>query len=161
MIAPLRATHRRLMRVLVVALPVAAYAAYSARPEPVIQPREVTDAVMSSGASVARSPGPYRGELNNGVGLEVSLEADGRQLVVRPDAEPALPALLAYWVDELVDPDGLPATARLLGPLGSAFSRLDLPTDATLPGTLLAYSLGHQELVGSVQLPVQTLEEDR
>ncbi|MEC4675018.1 MAG: hypothetical protein VST68_12590 [Nitrospirota bacterium] len=76
-------------------------------------------------------------------------------LVIR-SVDPLLkPDLLVYWVPETVQGNSLPEFAVLLGELmGQAFRRMPFPTATTTDqGSLVFYSLGHQEVFTQFPIP--------
>lgn len=90
--------------------------------------------------------------------FEISVEENPTNtstLVIR-SVDPLLkPDLLVYWVPETVQGNSLPENAVLLGELmGQAFRRMPFPTTITTDqGSLVIYSLGHQEVHTQFPLP--------
>ncbi len=78
------------------------------------------------------------------VGANVVVELEPQRDLRRPD-------LLVYWMPASQDADAFPAKARLLGRLAATTARrFSLPE---AQGSLVLYSLGHQERVATATLP--------
>ena len=90
--------------------------------------------------------------------FEIAIEADSSNtsvLIIR-SVDPLLkPDLLVYWVPESIQNNSLPEHAILLGELmGTSFRHMTLPSAAsTQPGSLVIYSLAHQEVFTQFLLP--------
>ncbi len=153
MIAPLRRRHRWTTAALAVALPVAYVVALAARPdEPVVDklPPALAPAVAGPvdadlGLLIEDPPLAAR---TRGEGSRWWLELEPVSAVVRPE-------VLVYWSPSPAKAGRLPADAYLMGGLAGARARaFELPAAALgNAGTLVLYSLGHQETVASAHLP--------
>ncbi len=151
MIAPLRRRHRLMTASLAVVVPVLYVVALTARPdEPVAQ----LPAALAS---------PPAGELDNDFGelftdpqIVVRSRSDGTTwwLELEPRRPIARPEVLAYWSRSAAT-GRLPEDAYLIGSLtGDRTRAFELPREALgRAGTLVLYSLGHQEIVASTRLP--------
>ena len=90
--------------------------------------------------------------------FEIAVEEDSAtmsSLIIR-SVEPLLkPDLLVYWAAEPSQNISLPENAILLGELmGQTFRRMPFPKPtATDQGTLVIYSLGHQEVFTQFLIP--------
>lgn len=152
MIAPLRRRHRLTVASLAVALPVLYVVALAARPdEPVVD--QLPPALAEAAAGEVDQD---FGELVTDPAVAVRSRTDGAQWWVEldPGAPIALPEVLVYWTPSTVA-DRLPEDAFLIGSLAGARARAHgMPRDALgRDGTLVLYSLGHQEVVASAPLP--------
>ncbi len=136
MIRPLRRRHRLWIALLSLTLPVGVGLGLAARPE---APRGES---RSSGLDWTKAR-----ELE---GLDLSLLTDpsDASLWVRPSVDAQRPDVLVYLTSEPPGLDSLPRDAHLVGSLaGVRPRRLELG-DAR-GSTLVLYSLGHQEVLGS------------
>ena len=90
--------------------------------------------------------------------FEIGIETDSsnRSSLLIRSVDPLLkPDLLVYWVPETIQNNSLPENAMLLGELmGTSFRHMTLPSAAsTQPGSLVIYSLAHQEVFTQFLLP--------
>jgi len=94
------------------------------------------------------------GEHTFEIGIE-TYSSSTSSLIIR-SVDPLLkPDLLVYWVPESSQNNSLPENAMLLGELmGTSFRHMTLPTAATTEqGSLVIYSLAHQEVFTQFLLP--------
>ena len=152
MIAPLRRRHRWLTASLALVVPVLYVVALAARPgEPVVEelPAPLAEA---AGGQVEQD----LGELFGDPAVAGRSRSDGYDwwLELTPAEPIAQPEVLVYWSRSEVE-GGLPEEAYLLGGLAGDRTRTwRLPHEILgLSGTLVLYSLGHQEVVASASLP--------
>ena len=161
MIAPLRRRHRLMTMALAIAVPVLYVVALAARPDEPVTPQ----------LPAALAPAPA-GEVDNDFGelfsdppIVVRSRTDGSRqrragvppkwwLELEPRAPLARPEVLVYWSKSPAT-DRLPEDAWLIGGLaGDRVRAFELPLEAMgLAGYLVLYSLGHQEVVASAELP--------
>ena len=90
--------------------------------------------------------------------FEIGIETDSpttSSLIIRSVNPLLKPDLLVYWVPESIQNNSLPDKALLLGELmGTSFRHMTLPTAATTePGSLVIYSVAHQEVFTRFTLP--------
>ncbi len=76
-------------------------------------------------------------------------------LIIRSIHPLLKPDLLVYWIPESIQNHSLPEHALLLGELmGTSFRHMTLPTAPTTePGSLVIFSLAHQEVFSHFTLP--------
>ncbi len=152
MIRRLRDWHRRVVTLLILALPIA-YAAIVARRPPA---RESAAPILPD----------LRGRVPNGPDFLLLAEPGIRALLLAmpgsspdallivPDGDPAIPDLLAYWSPTAGDGRALPADAMLIGALRGRQQVLPLPEPGQRPGGyIILYSLVRDEILAAVQLP--------
>lgn len=152
MIAPLRRRHRLRTAALLVAVPVLLALALAARPSP---PR-----VEARPAALAPGPDPRGGDVETlpvfgefDVTVHAWQTADGPVIGITPGEPLARPAVLVYWTPAPPG-DGLPDDALLLGAVADRGRTYAVPPAAAgRDGHLVLYSLGHQEVVASGELP--------
>ena len=155
MIRTLRRRHRRMIWTLAIIVPVLFVAALLARPTPPI----------ADGLALEATPA-YPTEVNAwddlwpSVPITTRLLADrmpAEQLAVELTPTEALlrPDVLVYWVPGEVQEAALPETSYLLGALqGTEPQVWPLPEEARyVSGTLLLYSLPHDEVIAHTSLP--------
>jgi hypothetical protein len=158
-ILPLRRLHRVAFAVLVVVLPVVFAAGLAARRPPPTMDR--LPAALQDGAVPLAFVHVERHTVWAGRDVTVRLRADAdppSRAEVEVSSGEAIdrPDLLLYWADSGSAPAAaLPAGARLLGGwAGVGTRRLALSPDAIARGgTLVLYSLGLQEVVGTLAMP--------
>ncbi len=90
--------------------------------------------------------------------FEIGIETDSSatsSLIIRSVNPLLKPDLLVYWIRETIKDNTLPEDAMLLGELmGTSFRHMTLPTAATTEeGSLVIYSLAHQEVFSQFLLP--------
>lgn len=158
MIRPLRRRHLHVFSLLLLVVPVSFWAALQSRKGPTVMsrlPMPLTTHALPEGARELAAQVPewdppllasrlYRSPQG---GLLVELAPKGH--LKQPD-------LLLYWSGEpSPQRDSLPSSLRLLGSFsGSHAQAYPLPPEAEgASGGLILYSLAHQEIFSSVQLP--------
>lgn len=152
MIRRLRRRHRLWTTALAVVVPIGFVAALAARPA-----RPVGEAAAGSDMPRARAIADWSsiGELPISGAIEPWRGA--RILALTPREPLARPDLLVYWspggAPEPPAGGALPPDVVLLGALGEAEERYRLPP-GTAAGTVVIYSLGHHEVVGSIAVAV-------
>ncbi len=158
MIAPLRRRHRWMTGGLAIALPVLYVVALSARPDEPIT-LELPSTLAEAGTAGGQSPGQLDndlGELFTDPPIAVKSRSDGASwwVELEPRTAVALPEVLVYWSRSSAT-GRLPDDAYLIGGMAGDRTRVfELPADALgHAGTLVLYSLGHQEVVASTRLP--------
>ena len=157
MIAPLRRRHRWTTAVLAVAVPVLYVVALAARPdEPVVvslppewSPAPAGKVEADLGLLIEDPPVVVRARGDG------SSDVKSWGLELEPIEPIARPKMLVYWSASPPTAGRLPEAATLLGGLAGRHARtFELPVAARgHAGTLVLYSLGHQEIVASAPLP--------
>lgn len=155
MIAPLRRRHRLTTTVLALAVPVLYGIALTGRPA---EPTADALPPALAGASPAGELIHDYGALFAGQAVATRLRGAGpdRWIELEPRGPIARPEVLVYWTPETAGPaDRLPQDAFLLGALAGLRPRtFAVPAGALgRDGRLVLYSLGHQEVVATAQLP--------
>jgi len=158
MIRELRARHRAVFAVLAVGLPIGLGFALASRGSvPPISPGSPGPIEAAAGVPSGTPEVDTRARAGD-VELRVRMwrpEADGAvALELRAARDLELPDVLVYWADSDQARE-LPPNAVLLGPLAGTRARCwRLPRRAPgVAGRLYLYSLGHQELAASLELP--------
>ncbi len=131
MIRRLRTRHRRIFLLLAAVLPAVVVLGLSGRPRFPLVPGPA----LLSGESSTLDFG----------GLPVRATRDGSQLLLQPERDPAAPDVVVIWSAAGLQ-DGV-----VIGTLAGR-----QPRQVALPGPrgrLFLYSLGHDELLGSAELP--------
>lgn len=161
MIAPLRRRHRWLTGLLAVVVPVLYALALIARPAAVSEglPEALSLAVPGSGQVVVPDLA------FDGLPLSARVMKDGAdwKIEIVPSEPLAKPEVLAYWTPADSSAETLSADAWLLGAVGGIRPQAFGVPEAVQGrgGRLVLYSLGHQEVLGSVALPaIGSLPED-
>ncbi len=162
MIAPLRRRHRLMTASLAVVVPVLYVVALTARPE---ETTAVLPLALSEGSTAdsGKAGGANPGDLDNDFGelftdprVVVRSRSDGTTwwLELEPRQPITRPEVLVYWSRSAAT-GRLPEDAYLIGSLAGDRARaFELPQEALgRAGTLVLYSLGHQEIVASTRLP--------
>ena len=143
MIGPLRRRHRRTMVALAVLVPAGFWLGIAARPD---WPGGAAAAAPDAAGMEAEGMEPLEG-----LGL---LAAVGpRTLELLPTEDLQRPDVLVYLSGEPGPHAALPADAHLLGGLKGLEPRAFPLPDGASTRTLVLFSLGHQEVVGSAPLP--------
>ncbi|MEM7350286.1 MAG: hypothetical protein AAF657_05740 [Acidobacteriota bacterium] len=154
MIAPLRRRHRWMTMLLAVVLPVLYIVALAGRQaEPIMA---AVPSVLAVG-TVAGGEATAEGLAIEGlpVTARVVLSGSSWTLELTPSEPLARPEVLVYWSDTAGPAERLPDGAYLLGAFGGVRAQAYAVSEAVMgrPGSLVLYSLGHQEVLGSVALP--------
>ena len=149
MIRALRVRHRITFAVLALALPLGLAAALSSRQQ---VPR--LNAHHNGNVAQPDMHASVRDSIVGFDGIVLSLrtwnENGLRTLEIRPQRDLEQPDVLVYWADS-TKTSGLPEPSVLLGALaGTQPRRFTLPREVH-GGRLYLYSLGHQELIGSLE----------
>jgi len=154
MIAPLRGRHRLMIGLIAPLVIVLFVLALKARP---------SLPVMDEPPAALVEPSPGDGEVlferpelfsRPAIAGRVRATATGLQLELEPREAPRLPSVLVYWTAAASPPSIADlASARLLGPLDDTRTQVFPLPDSARGGYLVLYSLGHQELVASAELP--------
>lgn len=165
MIRPLRQRHRLLLTSLALLLPLAFAFALRARKAPA--PAEAIPAVLQYAVSPASKILWERDNL--GPDLKISARVYGDALPptsllleLQPQSELNAPDILVYWSPQTSSTsDALLRGAYLLGTLAGKQKRIwPLPEAALqVEGTLLLYSLGHQQTLAIATLPLVEILE--
>lgn len=152
MIRRLRDTHRRVVTLLALTLPLGYTALLSRR-----------DRAPADPARLAVDVGG-RFAVGEAFSLLATPKIDARRLgtrgnwtpdalLIMPSGDPAIPDLLVYWSPNAGDGRQLPPDAILIGALrGSGDQMLPLPDPRMTGGHLILYSLGRGEIVAAVAM---------
>ena len=157
MIRTRRLIHRQMFLLLAFLIPALLFVGLAFRPE--IPPLAKPDLTLLSKAGfVPNMPDDLTRIQAGEHTFEIAIEADSSTtsfLLIR-SVDPLLkPDLLVYWVGESIQNNSLPENALLLGELmGTSFRHMTFPTaPSTQPGSLVIYSLAHQEVFTQFSLP--------
>ena len=174
MIAPLRRRHRLLAVILLTSVPVLYVIALAARPAVPVQEPLPPALAETTLVEVTHERLEVFGEFSvrTRIGKVPShsaarrLDTQGRQgdrltsvdpwaVELTPVTAIARPEVLVYWTPSAATGDGLPDGAYLLGHLAGRRPRALALPPAVLgrAGHLTLYSLGHQEILGTAELP--------
>ena len=153
MIAPLRRRHRWMTATFAVVVPVLYVVALAARPdEPVVARLPAALAEAAAGEAIDDF-----GELLADPAVVVRSRSDGSSwwIELDPSGPIARPEVLVYWSRSSATAGRLPEDAYLIGSLAGDRARAFKLPEAALgrAGTLVLYSLGHQETVASTRVP--------
>ena len=157
MIRTRRLIHRQMFLLLAFLVPALLFVGLAFRSE--VPPFSRPDLTLMTKAGFAPNiPGNLTriqaGEHTFEIGIETN-SSNTSSLSIR-SVDPLLkPDLLVYWVPETSQNNPLPENAMLLGELmGTSFRHMALPTAATTEqGSLVIYSLAHQEVFTQFLLP--------
>ncbi len=157
MIRTRRLMHRQMFLLLAFLIPALLFVGLAFRPD--VPPVSKPDITLLTKAGFAPTlPGNLTRIQAGEQGFEIGLEAKSpmtSSLIIRSVNPLLKPDLLVYWVPESIQNHSLPEHALLLGELmGTSFRHMTLPTAATTePGSLVIYSLAHQEVFTHFTLP--------
>ncbi len=157
MIRPRRLLHRQMFLLLAFLVPALLFVGLAFRPD--IPPVSKPDLTLLAQAGFASNipdnlTRVQAGEQSFDIGL-VRNSSTTSSLIIR-SVDPLLkPDLLVYWVPESIQDNSLPDNAILLGELmGTSFRHMTLPaTETTEQGSLIIYSLAHQDVFTSFLIP--------
>ena len=157
MIRTRRVIHRQMFSVLIFLIPALLFVGLAFRPE--VPPFSRPDLTLLTKAGFALNIPDNLTRIQVGEHtFEIAIETESSttpSLSIR-SVDPLLkPDLLVYWVPETSQNNPLPENAMLLGELmGTSFRHMALPTAATTEqGSLVIYSLAHQEVFTQFLLP--------
>jgi hypothetical protein len=152
-----RLIHRQIFLLLAFLVPALLFVGLAFRPE--VPPLAKPDLTLLSKAGFVPNMPDNLTRIQAGEHtFEIAIEADSSttsSLLIR-SVDPLLkPDLLVYWVGESIQNNSLPENALLLGELmGTSFRHMTFPTaPSTQPGSLVIYSLAHQEVFTQFSLP--------
>ena len=157
MIRTRRLIHRQMFLFLAFLIPAILFVGLAFRPD--VPPLSTPDLTLITKVGFAPNIPDnltliHVGEYTFEIGIETDSSATS-SLTIR-SVDPLLkPDLLVYWIRETIQDNSLPEHAMLLGELmGTSFRHMALPTVATtLEGSLVIYSLTHQEVFTHFLLP--------
>ena len=157
MIRTRRLIHRQMFLLLGFLIPAILFVGLAFRPK-VPPPSRPDRALLTKAGFVPNIPDNLTLIQAGEHAFEIAIEAgsSNRSSLLIRSVDPLLkPDLLVYWVPETIQNDSLPKNAMLLGELmGTSFRHMALPTAASnQPGSLVIYSLGHQEVFTQFLLP--------
>jgi len=148
MIAPLRRRHRSIFVVLAVAVPALFLAALAHRPV-APQVKKLATELVGTAPTAGRPLELFADYASSWV-----VDADGAHLTLEALAPLRQPDLLAYFSANAPTATHLPVAALLLGPVTWGQPRtFTLPKAAAGGGHLVLYSLPHQEVTATAELP--------